>query len=55
MLWLDIGQAVFNHAHWGYILYLAFSDFIALAAAGLIAARLIATAPVASHGATTMH
>lgn len=56
VLWLDIGQAVFSHAHWGYILYLAFSDFIALAAAGLIAARLIVTAPAASVNATTtMH
>jgi hypothetical protein len=55
VLWLDIGQAVFNHAHWGFILYLAFSDFIALAATGLIAARLIERAPVNSADATTMH
>lgn len=41
VLWLHIGQAVFNHAPWGYILYLAFSDFVALAAAGLIAAKLM--------------
>lgn len=41
VLWLHIGQSVFNHAPWGYILYLAFSDFVALAAAGLIAARLM--------------
>lgn len=41
VLWMDIGQAVFNHAPWGYILYLAFSDFVALAVAGLIAAKLM--------------
>lgn len=41
ILWLDIGQSVFNHAPWGYILYLAFSDFVALCVAGLIAARLM--------------
>lgn len=41
VLWLHIGQAVFNHAPWGYILYLAFSDFVALALAGLIAAKLM--------------
>ncbi|WP_150290944.1 hypothetical protein [Sphingobium estronivorans] len=41
VLWLHVGQAVFNHAPWGYILYLAFSDFIALAAAGLIAAKVM--------------
>jgi hypothetical protein len=43
VLWLHIGQAVFNHAPWGYILYLAFSDFVALALAGLIAAKLMET------------
>lgn len=41
VLWLHIGQAVFNHAPWGYILYLAFSDFVALAAAGLVAAKIM--------------
>ncbi|MHA6768679.1 hypothetical protein [Sphingobium ummariense] len=41
VLWPHVGQAVFNHAPWGYILYLAFSDFLALAAAGLIAAKLM--------------
>jgi hypothetical protein len=41
VLWLHIGQAVFNHAPWGYILYLAFSDFVGLMAAGLIAAKLM--------------
>ncbi|MCP1469384.1 hypothetical protein J3E64_001059 [Sphingobium sp. OAS761] len=41
VLWLHVGQAVFNHAPWGYILYLAFSDFVALVAAGLIAAKLM--------------
>lgn len=41
VLWLHIGQAVFNHAPWSYILYLALSDFVALVAAGLIAAKLM--------------
>ncbi len=41
VLWMQIGQAVFNHAPWGYILYLAFSDFVGLALAGLIAAKLV--------------
>ncbi|WP_242124652.1 hypothetical protein [Sphingobium sp. Sx8-8] len=41
ILWLHIGQAVFNHAPWGYILYLAFSDFLALVAAGLVAAKIM--------------
>lgn len=41
ILWLHVGQAVFNHAPWGYILYSSFSDFLALAAAGLIAAKLM--------------
>lgn len=58
VLWLHIGQAVFNHAPWGYILYLAFSDFIALAAAGLIAAKLMdrkSDAGMASADAGTLH
>lgn len=41
VLWLHVGQAVFNHAPWGYMLYLALSDFVGLAAAGLIAAKLM--------------
>ncbi len=41
VLWTHVGQALFNHAPWGYILYLAFSDFIGLAAAGLVAAKLL--------------
>lgn len=39
VLWMHIGQPIFNHAPWAYFLYLAFSDFLGLAAAGLIAAR----------------
>lgn len=54
VLWVHIGQSVFNHAPWGYMLYLAFSDFIALVAAGLIAAKVMTrssdTAPL-----TTTH
>ncbi|WP_174525603.1 hypothetical protein [Sphingobium abikonense] len=53
VLWLHIGQPVFNHAPWGYFLYLAFSDFIALAAAGLIAAKIMETRAVP--GASTTH
>lgn len=44
-LWLHIGQAVFNHAPWGYILYLGFSDFVGLVAAGLIAAKIMDRKP----------
>jgi hypothetical protein len=43
VLWLHVGQAVSNHAPWGYILYLSFSNFVALALAGLIAAKLMET------------
>lgn len=39
VLWLHIGQPVFNHAPWRYFLYLAFSDFVGLMLAGGIAAR----------------
>ena len=53
VLWLHIGQAVFNHAPWGYILYLTFSDFVALVAAGLIAAKIMDSGrPVGSSRAT---
>lgn len=41
VLWMHVGQAVFNHAPWGYILYLAFSDLVGLIAAGLVAAKLM--------------
>lgn len=55
VLWLHIGQAVFNHAPWGYILYLAVSDFVALAVAGLIAAKLMDRRAEASPDATRFH
>jgi hypothetical protein len=56
-LWIDIGQAVFNHAPWGYCLYLALSDFAALALAGLIASKLMPGARMAAAPApdATMH
>lgn len=57
-LWLHLGQAVFNHAPWAYIVYLAFSDFVALVTAGLIAAKLMdrrADAGVATTDAGTLH
>ncbi|WP_336968900.1 hypothetical protein [Sphingobium aromaticiconvertens] len=41
VLWLHVGQAVFNHAPWGYILYLAFSDLVGLIAAGLVSAKFL--------------
>ena len=56
VLWLHIGQAVFNHAPWGYSLYLALSDLVALSVAGLIAAKLMegrAAKPSASD--STLH
>ncbi|WHO38653.1 hypothetical protein PMI04_019275 [Sphingobium sp. AP49] len=56
VLWLHVGQAVFNHAPWGYSLYLGLSDFISLAVAGLIAAKLMdgrSIKPAAPDG--TMH
>lgn len=58
VLWLHIGQAMFNHAPWGYIIYLAFSDFVALAVAGLIAAKLMeskADTGMATADAGTLH
>jgi hypothetical protein len=41
ILWMHLGQPIFNHAPWGYFLYLAFSDFIGLAAAVAVAAKLM--------------
>ena len=58
VLWLHIGQAVFNHAPWGYILYLTFSDFVALVAAGLIAAKIMEGRPTSeaeAFGDETVH
>ncbi|MGC4250063.1 MAG: hypothetical protein QM605_00975 [Sphingobium sp.] len=55
VLWLHVGQAVFNHAPWGYILYLALSDFVGLVAAGLVAAKLMEGRTVASPMADTVH
>ena len=40
-LWMHLGQPIFNHAPWGFYLYLAFSDFVALVLAGVIAAKLM--------------
>ena len=55
VLWLDLAQAVFNHVPWGHILYLAFSDFMALAAGGLIAAKLMESGAVTTSEAGTLH
>lgn len=43
--YFHLGQPVFNHAPWGYFIYLFLSDFIALAVAGLIIARWFTAAP----------
>ena len=55
VLWLHVGQAIFNHAPWGYILYLALSDFIALAIAGLIAAKIMDGRAEVAADAATLH
>lgn len=64
VLWMHVGQAVFNHAPWGYILYLAFSDLVGLILAGVIAARLLPNdkviadrveADIAASNAEVMH
>lgn len=47
VLWMHLGQPIFNHAPWGYFIYLACSDLIGLAAAILIAAKLM-DVPVAA-------
>lgn len=38
-LWIIIGMPIFNHAPWGYHIFLFLSDFIGLAACGLVIAR----------------
>lgn len=43
--YFHLGMPVFNHAPWGYHIYLFLSDFIALAAAGLIIARWFTPSP----------
>lgn len=55
VLWLHIGQAVFNHAPWRYILYLAISDFIALMLAGFIAVRLMEGRRTGARPDATLH
>lgn len=55
VLWLHIGQAVFNHAPWGYILYLALSNFVALALAGTIAAKVMEQRPDTGAATSTLH
>lgn len=48
VLWMHIGQPVFNHAPWGYFIYLASSDFVGLVLAGVIASRLMPDVKVAA-------
>lgn len=55
VLWLHIGQSVFNHAPWGYMLYLAFSDFLALTAAGLIAAKIMEPRAIGASSPSSLH
>ncbi|WP_340264274.1 hypothetical protein [Sphingobium mellinum] len=55
VMWLHIGQSVFNHAPWGYMLYLGFSDFLALAAGGLIAAKIMEPRTLAAAGRSSVH
>lgn len=55
VLWLHIGQSVLNHAPWGYMLYLAFSDFLALTAAGLIAAKVMQPSAPGSTSPSSLH
>lgn len=38
-LYFHLGQPIFNHYGWGYFVYLFLSDFIGLAAAGLVIAK----------------
>jgi len=52
VLWLHVGQPIFNHAPWRYFLYLAFSDFVGLVLAGIIAAKLMRDSVVIGTGET---
>lgn len=45
-LWIDIGQPIFGHYGPGYFIYLFLSDFIGLAACGLVIARWFMPRPV---------
>lgn len=55
IFWTHIRQSVFDHAPWGYMLYLSFSDFLALSAAGLIAAKVMSRSPDPIAPFTTTH
>jgi len=39
VLWMHVGQAVFNHAPWGYYIYLWISDLVSFLVAGAIISR----------------
>lgn len=45
VLYLHIGQPIFNHYGWAYFLYLALADFIGLVVAGLVIARWFVPGP----------
>lgn len=51
VLWMHLGQPIFNHAPWGYFIYLAISDFLGLAAAVLVAAKLMEVKPMSDASA----
>ena len=54
--YLDLGQPIFNHYGWGYFIFLFLSDFIGLAAAGLVIARwFLPNAATAIDLSTTRH
>ncbi|SNS81436.1 hypothetical protein SAMN06295912_11755 [Sphingomonas laterariae] len=47
VLYLHIGQPIFNHYGWGYFIYLAIADLAGLIVAGAVIARWFLPKPVA--------
>ncbi|PTQ12819.1 hypothetical protein CLG96_01335 [Sphingomonas oleivorans] len=47
VLYFTLAQPVFNHFGWGYFVYLAISEFIGFAVAGLVIARWFLPRPAA--------
>jgi hypothetical protein len=45
-LYFTLGQPVFNHYGWGYFIYLAISDLIAMLALGAVVAKLLPAPPL---------
>lgn len=48
VLYLHLGQPVFNHYGWGYFIYLALADVIGLVVAGAVIARWFLPRPAAT-------